>query len=107
MAGTTGLGPLDNISIFEKLEDESTAWAARTGGSLQVVHDWRLAVAGAHAVYTDVWASMGQEAEAAARLEEALGRAAGERMHRFHYQNGEVEITGYAGEPLAVVVAPV
>ncbi len=37
-AGTTGLGPIDNISIFEKLEDESTAWAARTGGSVVELH---------------------------------------------------------------------
>jgi DNA mismatch repair protein MutL len=37
--------------------------------------------------------------EAAARLAEALGREAGEKMHRFSYRNGEVEIAGYAGEP--------
>ena len=37
-AGTTGLGILDNISIFEKLEDESTAWATRTGGSIVELH---------------------------------------------------------------------
>ena len=34
-----------------------------TGVELQVVHDPALAVAGAHAVYADVWASMGEEAE--------------------------------------------
>ncbi|MBP1719047.1 MAG: mutL [Deltaproteobacteria bacterium] len=37
--------------------------------------------------------------EAAARLAEALGREAGEKMYRFSYRNGEVEIAGYAGEP--------
>jgi isorenieratene synthase len=37
-AGTTGLGILDNISIFEKLEDESLAWATRTGGSVVELH---------------------------------------------------------------------
>lgn len=37
-AGTTGLGPIDNISIFEKLEDESAAWASRTGGSVVELH---------------------------------------------------------------------
>lgn len=37
--------------------------------------------------------------EAAARLAEALGREAGEKMHRFSHRNGEVEIAGYAGEP--------
>jgi ornithine carbamoyltransferase len=34
-----------------------------TGIELQVVHDPAVAIAGAHAVYADVWASMGEEAE--------------------------------------------
>lgn len=34
-----------------------------TGVELQVVHDPKIAVAGAHAVYADVWASMGEESE--------------------------------------------
>ena len=37
--------------------------------------------------------------EGAARLAEALGRDAGEKMHRFAAQSGGVAITGYAGEP--------
>ena len=36
--------------------------------SIPVVHDPREAVAGAHVVVTDVWTSMGQEAERAKRL---------------------------------------
>jgi ornithine carbamoyltransferase len=41
--------------------------AARFGATLDVLRDPREAVAGADAVYTDVWTSMGQEAEAEAR----------------------------------------
>ncbi len=37
-AGTTGLGIIDNISIYEKLETESRAWADRTGGSVVELH---------------------------------------------------------------------
>ena len=42
---------------------------ARHGGSLQVTNDPVAAVTGAEAVYTDVWASMGQESETAQRHE--------------------------------------
>jgi len=45
----------------------------RLGGRLGVVHDPREAAAGADVVYTDVWTSMGQEAEREQRLE-AFGR---------------------------------
>jgi len=41
--------------------------AAVTGAKLLITHDMAAAVAGAHAVYTDVWASMGQEQEAVER----------------------------------------
>ncbi|MFT5353098.1 MAG: isorenieratene synthase [Polyangiales bacterium] len=37
-AGTVGLGLLDNISIYEKLEDESAAWAHKQGGSVVELH---------------------------------------------------------------------
>jgi ornithine carbamoyltransferase len=43
------------------------ALAAESGAELTVVHDPRVAVAGADAVYADVWASMGEEAEREAR----------------------------------------
>jgi ornithine carbamoyltransferase len=41
--------------------------AGRTGGSVTLVRDPEAAASGASVLYTDVWASMGQEAEAAAR----------------------------------------
>jgi isorenieratene synthase len=41
-AGTAGVGPLDNISVYENLEDESRAWASRTGGSVVELHAYAL-----------------------------------------------------------------
>jgi ornithine carbamoyltransferase len=41
--------------------------AARDGAKVRLFRDPREAVAGADAIYTDVWASMGEEGEAAAR----------------------------------------
>lgn len=50
--------------------EKARAIAAETGGRLDViVDDPQAAVEGAHAVYTDVWASMGFESEAAERAQ--------------------------------------
>ncbi len=51
-------------SGFEPKSDmvaEAQALARETGAKIQLLHDPVEAVAGAQAVYTDVWASMGQE----------------------------------------------
>jgi isorenieratene synthase len=37
-AGTTGLGDLDNISIYERFEGESRRWALENGGSVVELH---------------------------------------------------------------------
>jgi ornithine carbamoyltransferase len=47
--------------------------AAVSGASLSIVHDPAEALRGAHAVYTDVWASMGQEQEGAIRRRDFRG----------------------------------
>ena len=43
--------------------------AAETGATIQLFTDVQKAVSGANAIYTDVWASMGQESEASQRKE--------------------------------------
>ncbi len=46
----------------------ASADAKRTGGSVSLTSDPRAAADGAHVLYTDVWTSMGQEAERERRL---------------------------------------
>jgi ornithine carbamoyltransferase len=47
--------------------------AAAAGTTILVTHSKEEAVAGAHVVYTDVWASMGQEAEQQKRVKDFAG----------------------------------
>jgi ornithine carbamoyltransferase len=61
VATPPGYEPLQSIVV------RANEAAAKTGGSATVTHDVDAACAGADVLYTDVWASMGQEGEAAAR----------------------------------------
>lgn len=51
------------------VREKAETLARNTGAALEIVEDPRQSVKGADVVYTDVWASMGQEAEAAHRAE--------------------------------------
>jgi ornithine carbamoyltransferase len=50
-----------------EIVQQARKFATASGGSVLITNDPAEAVAGAQAVYTDVWASMGQESEAAQR----------------------------------------
>ncbi len=92
------------FSAAELSDLQARADAAGRGGSVQAFDEPVVAAKGAAAIYTDVWTSMGQEAERAARLaafdgftvdEELLGRAAPDAvvLHCLPAHRGE-EITG-------------
>jgi len=67
VATPPGYGPSPEVAR-QAMED-----AARAGTKLVVTHSKEEAVAGAHVVYTDVWASMGQEEEREKRLKDFAG----------------------------------
>jgi ornithine carbamoyltransferase len=47
--------------------------AEESGGSIELARDWKAAVGGADVLYTDVWTSMGQEAENERRVRDLSG----------------------------------
>ncbi len=61
VATPEGYGPLESIV------EQARKFGEESGSAIEITTDPAVAVGGAHAVYTDVWASMGQESEAEAR----------------------------------------
>ncbi len=94
--------------------DPAIVGTAGRAGKITVTNDPREAVSGAHVVYTDVWASMGQESEADARqksfesyqVNEALfsqARADAVFMHCLPAKRGEEVTDGVIESPRSVV----
>jgi ornithine carbamoyltransferase len=57
----------DGYAPRESIVSQAQAFAEDSGAEITITNDPVAAVTGANAVYTDVWASMGQESEAAER----------------------------------------
>ena len=63
----------EGYEVSERYLDLAMSDAAAAGTGVELTHDPHEAVRGASCVYTDVWASMGQEEEAAERLQAFTG----------------------------------
>jgi len=57
----------ENYEASPAMIDEARGIAARSGTAITITHNPAEAARNAHAIYTDVWASMGAENEAAER----------------------------------------
>ena len=93
--------------------DEAKAIGRKTGAKIHLLHDPVEAVAGAQAVYTDVWASMGQEYAAHLRAQvfapyrvtEELMEAAGDAlfMHCLPAHRGQEVTDAVIDSPRSIV----
>jgi ornithine carbamoyltransferase len=103
-----GFGP--NAEVLAQAE----GLAEIAGGSVEIAHDASKAVRGAHAVYTDVWTSMGQEKEALRRKsafrafqvdENLMAKAENDAifMHCLPAKRGEEVTDGVIESPASVV----
>ena len=61
LGATVGIATPSGFEPKAELVEEARAFAGESGSTIHLTRDPKEAVAGAHAVYTDVWAGMGQE----------------------------------------------
>ncbi len=114
--GAARLGVRVRVAVPAGYEPDPTvvADAHREGGDIQITNEPAEAVAGADAVYTDVWASMGQEDEAEIRqqafrsfqVNEELMRKAGPQavfMHCLPAHRGQEVTDQVIDSPRSVV----
>ena len=99
-----------NLIAFQQATED----AKLSGAKIEVVHDPVVGVSNADAVYTDVWASMGQEAEAAERRrifmpfqvnEDLMAKAKSDAMfmHCLPAHRGDEVTDGVIDAPTSVV----
>jgi ornithine carbamoyltransferase len=69
VGGTIRVATPEGYGPHSEIVKQAKKIASTTGATIQVLTDVEKAVSGADAVYTDVWASMGQEQEASVRKE--------------------------------------
>ena len=82
IVGGVKVGMKVSIACPEGYEPEVADWA-KANGDFTIVRDPAEAVDGADAVYTDVWASMGQEGEAEKRMQAFRNYQVNEENMRF------------------------
>jgi ornithine carbamoyltransferase len=98
VATPQGYGPHSDVV------DRAVEYGGETGASFEIGTDPAEAVKGADAVYTDVWASMGQESEAADR--DKLFEVAGPQAHFMHClpaHRGDEVTNGVADSPKSLI----
>jgi ornithine carbamoyltransferase len=89
-----------------ELDDVTVERARNLGGSIELTNDPYDAVAGADAVYTDVWTSMGQETEANARRAAFAGFTVDDAMMRCAHPDARFLhcLPAHRGEEVAAAV---
>ena len=103
-----------DYALEEATLRQAERFAAKSGARISTTSDHRLAVRGADIVYTDVWISMGQEAEAEARQQAfasyqvdaellSLAKEGAIFMHPLPAHHGEEVVEGLLDHPQSVV----
>ena len=103
----------DGYELASDIVDKATATAQATGAEVRLLRHPQEAVDGADVVYTDVWASMGQETEATARRHDFEGYQVNEAllagaspdaiiMHDMPAHYGEEVPPGFLDHPRSV-----
>ena len=73
VGATLRIASPEGYQLPQAVADRAASIAQETGGRLELLHDPKQAVRNAHVVYTDVWTSMGNEAEADVRRQAFAG----------------------------------